>query len=418
MTNANQRPVSLPRLEFSNQPKLVITAPLRKQINRLHSRVGNKEWSGELITRQEGKITDLSKWMVYGEDIFLNDIGTGTLTEYTAGAGAWKQVDIMDLFESFPGIMDGSKKNHHIHTHHSMGAFFSGTDWHNLEERASSANYAIMLIVDFQGTYKAKVAFKANVTTPGTPAGDRVISLANNVDGFIDFTLPVEATEDHTEETLVVMDMEVVHELVEVEATDWFDTRFLSVQKSMEEESKRVRPSAPAQEVNHGYINGRPYHRNGGFIQREMFEDTYDKEWEDIDPSQKNIGDLTDKEWEKLNTEVYEKKITLKEAHIWINSVIYGDLETTYDISPLSTMKQSNSDTKTDIYEEARHMLIDMNEFLEQLFPGSDETFYIDSLEFVNTNILDKATDNKLAQALSIMINKEISKLSKRGLCL
>lgn len=83
--------------------------------------MGNNEWSGELITSEEGKITDLEKWKITCEDIFLANIGTGAYTEYKVDEGGFKAPDVVEMYEAFPGLLDGTKKNHHIHTHHNMG---------------------------------------------------------------------------------------------------------------------------------------------------------------------------------------------------------------------------------------------------------------------------------------------------------
>lgn len=107
----------LPRLELSNKPTLVITEKLKRQIDYLHNKVGNKEWSGELITREEGDITQLQDWKVIAEDIFLADIGSGAFTGYEVDKGGFKSVDIIQMYDGFPSLLSGEQKNHHVHTH-------------------------------------------------------------------------------------------------------------------------------------------------------------------------------------------------------------------------------------------------------------------------------------------------------------
>jgi len=189
-------------VELSNKPKLVITEKLKKQIDFLHSSVGSTEWSGELITREEGQITDLDQWTIYAEDIFLADIGSSTFTGYEVDKGGFKAVDIIEMYDSFPELFDGEKKIQHIHTHHSMGCFFSGTDWENLEERADISNYFMMLIVNFKGDYCAKVAYKAKLKS----GGKEIIEFANNQDGFGTLTLNSGREE---KEVLIVMNCDV-----------------------------------------------------------------------------------------------------------------------------------------------------------------------------------------------------------------
>ena len=114
---------TLNKLELSNKPTVVVSEKLLSQINFLHNKEGNKEWSGELITSEEGKITDLDSWRIICEEMFLADIGNGGSTEYEVDKGGFKSVDIVEMYELFPGLLDGTKKAHHIHTHCLNGAF-------------------------------------------------------------------------------------------------------------------------------------------------------------------------------------------------------------------------------------------------------------------------------------------------------
>lgn len=98
---------------------MIITEKLQKQIAYLHRQVGSNEWSGELIVREEGNINDLDNFKMYAEDIYLVDIGTGTYTSYEVDKGGFKAADIIQMYESFPQLLnpDANYKNHHIHTH-------------------------------------------------------------------------------------------------------------------------------------------------------------------------------------------------------------------------------------------------------------------------------------------------------------
>lgn len=113
----NARPRSLKRLELSNTPTLVISKNLQKQIDYLHQKVGNKEWSGELITREEGTINSLDNWKIIAEDIYLANIGTGAYTEYTVDSAGFTAPDIVAMYEKFPDLLEGKIKAQHIHTH-------------------------------------------------------------------------------------------------------------------------------------------------------------------------------------------------------------------------------------------------------------------------------------------------------------
>lgn len=205
----NQR---LERLQLSNKPTLVITRKLQQQIKFLHDKVGRNEWSGELITSEIGTIHDLDDWKIVCEEIFLADVGSPGFTGYEVDKGGFKAADIGAMYDQFPGLLEGKQKNHHIHTHHNMGAFFSGTDWEQLEDRGCQSNYFMMLVVDFQKTYKAKVAWKAEQKV----AAGTELHFANNTDELGMMTLTGAAKE---KEVLVVMDCNIEYEEVPTDIT-------------------------------------------------------------------------------------------------------------------------------------------------------------------------------------------------------
>lgn len=107
----------LDRLPLSNKPTFLITEKLQDQIEYLHKQLGAIEWSGELITSETNTIQHLNDWTIRGEDIFLADVGSPGYTSYEVDKGAFKASDIIELYEAFPGLMEGTHKLQHIHTH-------------------------------------------------------------------------------------------------------------------------------------------------------------------------------------------------------------------------------------------------------------------------------------------------------------
>ena len=215
-------------LALKATPTVIVTKEMKKKIDWLHAMVGDKEWSGELITREKGSIADANNWKIYAEDIFLTDIGTGAFTGYEVEKGAWKAADIMALYEAFPGLETGELKNHHIHTHHSMGAFFSGTDNDNLEERGMLSNYFMMLIVDFREKYVAKVAFPCEYNS--NEESDITLKF-NSIQAP-----PMKIKDSRKREILCTMDCEIV---IERDANDnmaSFIERYNSVVESLKKE--------------------------------------------------------------------------------------------------------------------------------------------------------------------------------------
>lgn len=235
----------LEKITLTCQPKLVITEKLQKQINFLHSKVGRNEWSGELITHEIGTINDLGDWTIVADEIFLADVGSGAYTGYQVDRGGFKAVDIIQMYDKYPGLLDGSLKNHHIHTHHDMGAFFSGTDMENLEDRGVDSNYFLMLIVDFAGKYKAKVAFKARKKDSGSP----ILEFVNNEDGFT----PIQLRGSDDKEILVIMDCRIEYDMPPVVIDQDFEERYAAVVKALEEE-KKVKEFKPGIEIGRAHV--------------------------------------------------------------------------------------------------------------------------------------------------------------------
>lgn len=326
---------SLERLSLSNQPTVVITEKLKNQIDWLHEKCGATEWSGELITSETNTINDLDNWTIKCEDIFLVDVGSAAYTSYEVDKAGFKSADIIELYDAYPGLLDGSKKAQHIHTHHNMQAFFSGTDWSQLEDRGVLSNYLLMLIVNFKGEYVAKVAFKAEKS--GKDAVE--LNFANNLDGRAPLTLAGQSSK----EVLVVMDCKIVFEKPEKLVEESFSTRYEAVKKAIADEKAATAFASPYKYG--GYSNSFPGVRE--WKQTELYGGD-DSLWNDLvdikEPKQKSIMQMTDKEWDAYNA---LSKITVRDAYFTLSSY----LTQTYD--------KSN-------YEPPMDLLIDMNKQLKK----------------------------------------------------
>lgn len=312
---------------------MVIGHRLQQQIEFLHQKCGRTEWSGELITREEGTIHDLDKWKIVAEDIFLADVGSPGFTGYEVDKGGFKSVDIAAMYDAFPGLLEGTHKNHHIHTHHGMDAFFSGTDESQLQDRGCQQNYFLMLIVNFKKPWIARVAWKAEIKGSGTPA----LHFAVNPDNELK---PIALVGERDREVLVVMECEVKYEAASLQVDESFKGRLDHVQKAVkeaEEEERRKRFQHtvyrnPSTYPGGSYYGGHnPYsrsnHVNGGTNssvgkqnaswskeQQDAF-DRYDSPFKSGGKGKKNkvkkektrkertrkISEMTDKEWHEYN---------------------------------------------------------------------------------------------------------------------
>lgn len=423
----------LPRLELSNKPTLYITKKLKRQIDYLHSKVGKAEWSGELITREEGVITELDSWKVIAEDIFLVDIGSSAYTEYEVDKGGFKSADIVQMYDSFPGMLEGTHKNHHVHSHQSFGCFFSGTDWSQLEDRGVIHNYFIMLIVNFAGDWIAKCAFKGKRKITTSPT----LEFSNNTDGYAPFTLNAK---DKDEEVLVVMDMEVVipkvehsiplgqdvrvvmEELSKAETADEghleilleylndcvknksylvdepFRLRYEAVVKALEEEKSKTKVYTP------GFNSGNNYggYNRGTYQQGSLYGDDeygyggYDweseYEWKDGKYQKKEthiqgkkIGEMTDKEFNQFQQEESTIKWDIEDVKILLNACITGTWWEDKITSPINEFKKLSKklkarDKREDWMEEFR---MDIGSKVYQMWDQSLEVEPQDALNLL-----------------------------------
>jgi hypothetical protein len=175
-------------------------------ISYLHSKE-SVEWSGLLFfSVVEGSIEEPGKLVLKAEDLYLMDVGTHSYTEYEFSS------EMMDVYEKIPQANPMYCDEHslpyfkmgHIHTHHSMDAFFSGTDTQELKDNAGSHNYYLSLIVNYKREYCAKIAIKSEIEF------DKRVYYKGS-DGSI------KTIDDKSKgEAIMTMDCEIIHEGVEV----------------------------------------------------------------------------------------------------------------------------------------------------------------------------------------------------------
>lgn len=111
------------------------------------------EWSGILFYKTEGSIKEPETFRIILEDILPMHKGSQAYTEYTFDE---KVIEYIEENEHLEECRIG-----HIHSHNTMGVFFSGTDWSELEDNAPNHNYYLSLIVNNFMDFCAKVCFIA-----------------------------------------------------------------------------------------------------------------------------------------------------------------------------------------------------------------------------------------------------------------
>jgi len=132
--------------------KVVISNKAFSQISFLTQRISKVEWSAILLYTVEGHITEPEKMVCTVDSLYLMDKGSLAFTNHN-----YEAEDILEMFEDFPEYMN--MKIGHIHSHNSMGSFFSGTDMAELHDNAPNHAYYLSLIVNNEGIHVAKLCF-------------------------------------------------------------------------------------------------------------------------------------------------------------------------------------------------------------------------------------------------------------------
>jgi hypothetical protein len=143
-------------LDMGSVGTFIVSKRLKAKIDHLHRVVGAKEWSGILLYKTKSRsIRNLKDLIFVGIDVYPMDIGSTGATSFNYDSS------IVDMYTDIPDAM--TLQTGLIHTHHSMKAFISGTDFDEIVTNASHYNYYVSLVVSFDQDYVCKVAFPTEV---------------------------------------------------------------------------------------------------------------------------------------------------------------------------------------------------------------------------------------------------------------
>ena len=146
-----QQPSLPPLVKGSTTYKLIVPRKVEEKIRYLIRKFPSTEWSGVLFYTHTGKFEDGSL-EIQCQDIYPMDLGTGIFTDFKMDESVVGYIaENIDLFGCDTGL---------VHSHHSMGAFFSGTDTSTLRAEGNDTNCFVSLIVDTKGTYRAAITRK------------------------------------------------------------------------------------------------------------------------------------------------------------------------------------------------------------------------------------------------------------------
>ena len=193
--------------------KLIITEKIQKQIDFLHRSVGPTEWSGILLYTIEGNFRDVPNLVFTAQELFFMDIGSSTYTEYE---GSPEIVDMWDNIADMDNYRIG-----HIHSHHNMATFFSGTDLSELDDNAHNHVVYLSLIVNFAKIYSAKAAIYAKRAKAST-----VQTAFKDVD---DTPLVINSSLTENDVVMCIIELDIVYPEIAALEDDYFTQRFNEV---------------------------------------------------------------------------------------------------------------------------------------------------------------------------------------------
>ena len=224
--------VQLPQLiKKSDTYKLFVPRKVEEKIRYLIRKFPSTEWSGVLFYTHTGTFEN-NDLEIHCEDIYPMDLGTTGWTEFkmTEEVTAYMAENI-ELFDCELGL---------IHSHHSMGAFFSGQDSKMLQQEGNDMNCFVSLVVDTRGTYVAAITRKIQTKSEIT-----VKVLGTSYEFFGDgpvcsntIAAPQDKTQTVDKEFIEYFMLDVQREVVD-NPLAFLDARFDEIQEKKKQAEKK-----------------------------------------------------------------------------------------------------------------------------------------------------------------------------------
>lgn len=184
-----------------------IPKSVTKKIQYLCNRLPKNEWSGILLYKVVGNF-NTGNFYCKIVDIFPMNVGNSVYTEYEYDS------EFINYRMENPNNLDCDLG--HIHSHHSMETFFSGTDMRELHDNAPNHNYYLSLIVNNAFTPTAKIAFK----------GERIVTkkVVNNFFNSSGKLIKSKSNTETKEQVLFIYDCDFDYH-IRINVEDSFRTR-------------------------------------------------------------------------------------------------------------------------------------------------------------------------------------------------
>lgn len=150
METTVQKPKLLDLVKQSSTYKLIVSLELEQKIRYYLDRFPRDEYSGTLFYTVSGSF-ETKDLVINAFDFLLQDIGTSGYTEFN------QSPDVIGYMVEHPELLDEKVYQGLMHSHHILGAFFSGTDLATLREEGTDRIHFVSLIIDTKGTYQAAI---------------------------------------------------------------------------------------------------------------------------------------------------------------------------------------------------------------------------------------------------------------------
>ena len=201
-----------------------ITPKFQKMIDYMHVNYPGDEWSGIMVYIADKFDLDKQEDFEFIPKFFIPmDLGTSAYTEFDYDGNLALAYDRAEEL----GISLEEIKIGFIHSHHSMGAYFSWTDKEELYENSKQAGVYLSLVVDTKANHVAKLAIPAQVQIVKTYTIKDYEGKPSN------FFNEKKAT------SVVTFDLEVFVEEVEMAVPSWFNDRFEELKELEEIKAKK-----------------------------------------------------------------------------------------------------------------------------------------------------------------------------------
>lgn len=254
------KPKLLELTRKSTSYKLIVTPELEQKIRYFLDKFPSIEYSGTLFYTVSGSF-ETEDLVITAFDFLLQDIGVSGYTEFN------QSPDVIGYMVDHPELLGEDVYQGLMHSHHTMGAFFSGTDLSTLREEGSDRIHFVSLIIDTKGTYKAAIT--------------RVVSEEMTATGYVKYptyngkeSIGQPVSYSFTRKKLEYFMLDVERPVINNPFKELAD-RILEVQKQKEEAKKKATP-----------VYGGSWQGGSGYnsYTPRVYNNTT-KQWEDAKPS-------------------------------------------------------------------------------------------------------------------------------------